>query len=146
MPKLRVVLPSGLRLNDGLFAATSGNPVLPSWLGGSLFSLFFTPTGENDKCAKHVRSWVGVAAFIGRGADRASWVDVGRAYERFALQSATTGHSQRFVNQPVEVATLRPRVASALGLGDLRPDLVVRFGHGPKLPASLRGPVQSELV
>lgn len=135
-----------VRRGDGLFAASSGNPVLPAWLGGTLFSLFFTPKAENDKYAKHLRSSAGVAVFVGRAADKAGWVEVGRAYERFALQAAALGIRNAFVNQPVEVASLRPQFASALGLGALRPDLVVRFGRGPKLPASLRRPVQSVLA
>jgi hypothetical protein len=135
-----------VRLGDGLFAASSGNPVLPSWLGSRLFNLVFTTQSENDKYAKHLRSSAGVAVFTGRAADKASWVDVGRAYERFALQAAALGIRNAFVNQPVEVASLRPAFASSLGLGSLRPDLVVRFGRGPKLPASLRRPVPSVLV
>jgi hypothetical protein len=47
---------------------------------------------------------------------------------------------------PVEVASIRPAFASALGIGAARPDLVIRFGRGPKLPASLRRPVQAVLA
>lgn len=44
------------------------------------------------------------------------------------------------------VAALRPQFASWLGVGPRRPDLVVRFGRGPRLPPSLRRPVQAVLV
>lgn len=135
-----------VRQGDGLFAASSGNPVLPAWLGSLMFGLFFTPRAENDKYARHLRSSAGVAVFVGQIADKAHWVDVGRAYERFALQAAALGIRNAFVNQPVEVASLRPQFAGSLGLGTLRPDLVVRFGRGPKLPASLRRPVQAVLA
>lgn len=135
-----------VRHGDGLFAASSGNPVLPAWLGSLMFGLFFTPRAENDKYAKHLRSSAGIAVFVGQTADKAHWVDVGRAYERFALQAAALGIRNAFVNQPVEVASLRPQFAGFLGLGTLRPDLVVRFGRGPKLPASLRRPVQAVLA
>lgn len=50
------------------------------------------------------------------------------------------------LNQPVEVAAVRPQFATSLGLGTLRPDLVVRFGRGVKLPPSLRRSVQAVLV
>ncbi len=50
------------------------------------------------------------------------------------------------LNQPVEVAAVRPQFATSLGLGALRPDLVVRFGRGAKLPPSLRRSVQAVLV
>jgi len=44
------------------------------------------------------------------------------------------------------VAHLRTEFASLLGIGTQRPDLVVRFGRGPKLPASLRRPVQAVMI
>jgi hypothetical protein len=50
------------------------------------------------------------------------------------------------LNQPVEVAALRPQFAGFLGLPGRRPDLVVRFGRGPTLPPSLRRPVQAVLA
>jgi hypothetical protein len=135
-----------VRTGDGLYTASSGNSPLPTWLGSLLFSLFFTPKSENDKYAKHVRSSAGIAIFISDNSGPAQWVEVGRCYERFALQSAALGIRNAMLNQPVEVATLRPQFAAFLGVGKRRPDLVVRFGRGPKLPSSLRRPVKSVLV
>jgi hypothetical protein len=135
-----------VRAGDGLFAGSSGNPSLPSWLAPSMFKLFFTEKSENDKYARQLRSSAGVAVFVGEGAAARHWVEVGRCYERFALQAAALGIRNAFLNQPVEVAPLRPQLASALGLGGRRPDLVVRFGRGPKLPPSLRRPLSAVLV
>jgi hypothetical protein len=84
--------------------------------------------------------------FVGQTADKAQWVDVGRCYERFALQATALGIRNAFLNQPVEVALVRPPFAAAVGLSGQRPDLVVRFGRGPTLPPSLRRPVESILV
>lgn len=135
-----------VRLGDGLFAASSGNPVVPAWIGQAMFGLFYTPKAENEKYTKHLRSSAGVAVFTAQTADRADWVDVGRAYERFALQATAMGVRCAFVNQPVEVPALRPAFASLIGLGARRPDLVVRFGRGPTLPPSLRRPIRSVIV
>lgn len=135
-----------VRTGDGLYAASSGNPPSPTWLGSLLFSLFFTPKNENDKYAKHVRSSAGIAIFVSDTPGPSQWVEVGRCYERFALQSAALGIRNAMLNQPVEVLTLRPQFAAFLGVGARRPDLVVRFGRGPKLPSSLRRPVQAVLV
>lgn len=135
-----------VRTGDGLYAASSGNPSLPPWLGRRLFDLFFTPKSENDKYAKQVRSSAGIAVFVADQAGPAQWLEVGRNYQRFALQSAALGIRNAFLNQPVEVPALRPQFASFLGIGERRPDLVVRFGRGPKLPASLRRPLQAVLV
>jgi len=92
-----------------------------------------------------VRSSPGIAVFVGLAADKAHWVEVGRCYEGFALQATALGIRNAFLNQPVEVAALRPPFAAALGLTDQRPDLVVRFGRGPVLPRSLRRPVDAVL-
>jgi hypothetical protein len=135
-----------VRTGDGLYAAASGNPSLPPWLGNRLFDLFFTPKNENDKYSKHVRSSAGIAIFVADDASPAHWIEVGRSYERFALQSAALGIRNAFLNQPLEVPALRPQFAAFLGIGNCRPDLVVRFGRGPKLPSSLRRPVQAVLV
>ncbi len=135
-----------VRMRDGLYSASSGNPNIPSWIGDVAFRWLLTAKGENDKVARQVRSSAGIAVFVGQTADKAHWVEVGRCYERFALQATALGIRNAFLNQPVEVAALRPPFAAALGLSGQRPDLVVRFGRGPVLPRSLRRPVEAVLV
>jgi hypothetical protein len=134
------------RLRDGLYSVCSGNPNIPSWIGKAAFRWVLTAKGENDKYARQVRNSAGLAVFVGQAADKAHWVEVGRCYERFALQAAALGIRNAFLNQPVEVAALRAPFATAMGLGSQRPDLVVRFGRGPLLPRSLRRPVDDVLV
>jgi hypothetical protein len=131
---------------DGLYARSSGNPTLPRWLGSRVFNLVFTAKAENKKYVKQMRSTAGVAVFVSETNDKAHWVEAGRCYERFALQAAALGIRNAFLNQPVEVAALRPQFASFLGIGVQRPDLIVRFGRGPALPPSLRRPVEAVLV
>ena len=131
---------------DGLFAGCSGNAEVPRWLGSTMFSLFFTRDGENDKYAKQIRSSAGVAVFAAAQATPSGWVAAGRACERFLLQAAALDVRTAFINQPVEVKALRPQFASLMGMGGLRPDLVVRFGRGPTMSVSLRRPVEALLV
>jgi hypothetical protein len=135
-----------VRTRDGLFSLASGNPTLPAWLGNLGFDWFFTPKSENEKYVRQVRSSAGLAIFVGQVADKAHWVEVGRCYERFALQATALGIRNAFLNQPVEVAATRSPFAAAMGLAGQRPDLVVRFGRGPLMPRSLRRPVQAVLV
>lgn len=123
---------------DGLYAPASGNPQAPTWLAGLLFDLFFRVGAENDKYARQLRSSAGIAVFHSRHPGPAQWLEVGRCYQRFALQATALGIRTAFVNQPVEVASLRPQLAAELGLGARRPDLVVRYGYGPEMPRSLR--------
>jgi hypothetical protein len=135
-----------LEKGDGLFARSSGNPTLPRWLGSLMFSLVFTAKAENVKYAKQMRSSAGVAVFVSDANDKAHWVEAGRCYERFGLQAAALGIRNAFLNQPVEVKPIRPQFASFLGIGQQRPDLVVRFGRGPKMPPSLRRPVDAVII
>jgi len=135
-----------VRRRDGLYSVSSGNPNIPSWVGDVAFRWLLSAKGENDKYTRQVRSSAGIAVFVGQTADKAHWVEVGRCYERFALQATALGIRNAFLNQPVEVASLRPPFAAALGLTGQRPDLVVRFGRGALLPRSLRRPIESVLV
>lgn len=127
---------------DGLFSACSGNPVVPEWIGGRLFDAFFTKDAENTKYRDHLRSSAGVAVFIGDQADPLHWIEVGRSFERFALQATALGIRNAHINQPIEVPSVRHEFARWLGMSDVRPDLMVRFGRGPALPMSLRRPVK----
>jgi len=135
-----------VRTRDGLYSVTTGNPSIPTWLGNLFFDLFVTPKSENDKYAKQVRSSAGIAIFVSNTANKENWIEVGRCYERFALQATALGIKNAFLNQPVEVSTVRPQFAASLGIGSRRPDLVVRFGRGNKLPQSLRRPVKMVLI
>ena len=135
-----------VQTGDGLFTATTGNPVLPSRLGPSLVGMTFRASSENDKYARQLQSSPGVAVFVSERADKAHWVSAGRASQRFALQATALGLKVAFVNQPVEVASLQPEMAALVGMPGRRPDLVMRFGYGPTLPFSARRPVGAVLV
>jgi hypothetical protein len=131
---------------DGLFSAASGSPTLPAWLGPTVFRWAFNAAAENEKYARQIRSSAGLAIFVAEKNDREHWVLAGRACQRFALQATTLGMKHAFINQPVEVADLRPQLASLVGIPGRRPDLVVRFGYGPTLPYSARRPVGAVLA
>ncbi len=125
-------------MGDGLFSATSGSPPLPDWLGPRAFQTLFTTAAENDKYARQIRSSAGMAVFVAEQADADHWVRAGRACQRFALQATALGLKHAFINQPVEVASLRPELATLVGQPERRPDIVMRFGYGGLMPFSAR--------
>lgn len=137
---------SAMRTGDGLFSAASGNPMLPDALGSLALDQFFTAEAENDKYARHVQSSAGIAVFVADREDKAHWIAVGRACQRFALTATALGLKHAFINQPVEVADLRPDLAALVGEAGKRPDIVMRFGYGPAMPYSARRPVESVLI
>jgi len=138
---LRFNVRAAIETGDGLYSATSGNPTLPTFLGRFMFDRFFTVGAENDRYARQVRSSAGLAIIHSDRDDPAHWVQAGRSYQRFALQATVLGIRHAHLNQPVEVAGTRPQLQSLLGLGERRPDMVLRFGYAPPMPRSLRRPV-----
>jgi hypothetical protein len=134
------------RQGDGLFSGSSGNPTVPDWLGKLMFDRFFTEKAENDKYARHVRSSAGIAVFVSDVEDKNHWIEVGRAFQRFALQATAMDVRTAHLNQPVEVAPLRSEFAKSIGITSGRPDLVIRFGRGPVLPRSLRRSVDAVII
>lgn len=135
-----------MRTGDGLYSAASGNPILPGRLGGIAFDRFFGAAAENARYARQIDSSSGLAVFLAERPDRTHWMTVGRACQRFMLAATALDLRCAFVNQPVEVAGLRPALAALVGEPGLRPDLVLRFGRGPVLPFSPRRPVASVLL
>jgi len=131
---------------DGLFSGCTGNPSIPPWLGRLIFRFVATPKGEADKCAAQIRSSAGIMVLVGRKADPAHWVECGRSYQRFGLAATTLGLKEAFINQAVEVPSVRDRLAAELGIPGRRPDLILRFGRGPAMPRSLRRPVNAVLA
>ena len=135
-----------LNSSDGLYSVASGNPAMPDWLGPLAFDWLSPAQSQNDTYARQIRSSAGIAVFLGARADPAHWVAVGQSCQRFALQATALGLKHAFINQPVEVPSLRPNLAALIGLPGRRPDIVMRFGHGPTLPWSPRRPVASVMI
>lgn len=152
--KFRDELVSWLRFNpgealhtgDGLSGRIGGQPALPRWLAKWIIGLVLTPKGQAETDASKIRSSAGVAVFVSSHDDKAAWVEVGRVYERFALQAAALDVRTAFINQPIEVPSLRPQFESWLKLDGEHALLMVRFGHGPSAPFSLRRPIDDVIV
>ena len=131
---------------DGLYSATTGNAAMPEWLGSLAFDKFVSAASENDRYARQLRSSAGVAVFVGAREDPEHWLKVGRACQRFALQATALGIRTAFINQPVEVAAVRPELAQLIGVPGRRPDIVMRFGYGPAMPYSARRAARAVII
>jgi hypothetical protein len=135
-----------LKTKDGLFSACTGNPSMPTWIGNLFFRFILRKDSLNKSLVKQIRSSAEIAVFVSDKNDKEHWVNSGRSYQRFALQATALGMRHAFINQPVELAQLRPDFAKWLGIEDKRPDIVLRFAYAPALPMSLRRPVEDVLI
>lgn len=131
---------------DGLFGGCVGSPSVPGWLGRSMFKMLMRKKSARAKLARQIRSSAGIAVFLGECEDREHWVQVGRSFQRFALQATALGIRHAHINQPIEVPSLRQSFAEALGMRGQRPDLVIRFGYAEAMPMSVRRPVKDVIT
>ena len=143
---IRFNLGEALRRGDGLSGRTGGQPSLPSWLGKLMIGVILTPQAQADADAKNIGSSAAVAVVVAIRNDNRAWVAAGRAYERLALQAAALDIRSAFINQPIEVRSLRPQFESWLGLSDEHALLLVRLGRAPLAPFSLRRPIDDVIV
>jgi hypothetical protein len=130
-----------LRTGDGLYGPVMGSPDVSPWIGKLFMRLAFSANAQNQKDSRNIRSSSAIAIIHSGRNDAEHWIEAGRCYERLALQATALNLRTAFINQPVEVAHMRPQFAQYLGLGERRPDLVVRIGHAPLATKSLRRPV-----
>ena len=126
---------------DGLYAPCSGNPPLPAWAGPQLFDMAFKIDTENAKYREQMDTTAAVMVIVAPTDDPIGWMQAGRSSQRLQLQATLDGVRTSFVNQAVEVPQMRANLQTLLGLGDRRPNLVLRLGHGLARPMSLRRPV-----
>jgi nitroreductase len=135
-----------LRTGDGLYGPSMGSPAVPRWLGLAAMRFSFSAKNQNKKDLEHIRSSSAIAIISSEGDDIPHWIEAGRCFQRVALQATALGLRTAFINQPVEVTKLRSEFARAMGIGNHRPDLVVRIGRGQEMPRSLRRPIEDVIV
>jgi hypothetical protein len=132
---------TAIRTGDGLAGRCTGNPSLPTWLGRLLAPVVVRAQPQAKRDTQYIRSSAGIAVFVAEHDDKPTWIETGRAYQRFALQAAALDIRTAFINQPIEVPSLRGRIERLLGLDGEHAQLAVRFGHGELAPYSLRRPI-----
>lgn len=142
---LRFNKKEALRSRDGLYSRCSGNPEVPRWLGKSFVS-GTKPQQQADLDAKKLRSSSGAVVIASETDDKTGWVRAGQVYERLALQMTALNIKSALLNQPIEVSSIRSQFQNAIGLGDAKPQLLVRFGYAEALLHSLRRPVDQVLI
>lgn len=76
--------------------------------------------------------------------DREAWLAAGQALERMLLVAAGEGLTASYLNQPIEISTLRVQISGLLHL-DATPQLLLRVGRGPQADHAPRRPLSDVL-
>ena len=68
------------------------------------------------------------------------WLAAGQALARVLLRAGAENVWASYLNQPIELAELRPELCETIGCGGY-PQLLLRMGYGPEVRPTLRRPV-----
>jgi nitroreductase len=83
--------------------------------------------GTDESLARNAQI---LAVFWSDGDEPRAWLETGRLLEDVSLRAGLADVQTGYLNQPCQVAELRPRLRETLGIQGF-PQLVVRFGHAP---------------
>jgi hypothetical protein len=137
--------PNRSRSRDGIPGYALGMGDWSSYLGPVLIRTFDWGEGQ---AAKDRQLALGSPLLVMIGTendDSAAWLASGQALARVLLLLEAAGGSASFLNQPVEVPSLRPKLARMLGF-EGHPQLLLRMGYGPSVKATPRRPVEEVLA
>jgi hypothetical protein len=74
-----------------------------------------------------------------------NWMMAGQGLQRALLEGAVAGACASFLNAPIEVPSLRPKLAELFETKAV-PQILLRFGYGVAIPPEPRRPVAAVLV
>lgn len=131
------VRPNTTKALDGMPGYAFGFPTPLSFFGRAF--LRYVNWGKNiaKAHARAVQSAPTIAVLATRGDDPHAWVATGRAIGAVSLRAASHGVSLSYFNQPVEIPSLRSKLA-AIACPGQDPQLVLRLGVGPDARATPR--------
>ncbi len=131
---------------DGISAAAFGMPDLLSFVGALAIRTFDMGEGQAARDQALAEGSPALAVLSTPGESRRDWLATGQAMQRALLALTSAGLAASFLNQPIEVPALRPRLAAAARLAGT-PQLLLRIGRydGPPLRPASRRPAEEVL-
>lgn len=74
-----------------------------------------------------------------------AWLATGQALAKVLLRAAAQGLSASYLNQPIEIASLRKKVQEVTGCATY-PQIVLRMGYGPEVPPTTRRSASAVII
>jgi len=133
------------RSRDGMPGYAHGMGELASLVGPFIIRTF---DWGNGQAAKDRQLAVGspLLAVLGTTSDDPqAWLAAGQALSSFLLLARAEGIHNSYLNQPIEVPELRPRLRDLIGR-DGFPQILVRLGYGPDTRPTPRREVSEVVV
>jgi hypothetical protein len=131
------VHPNRTKSRDGIPGYALGFGDLMSLAGPFVIRTFDTGKGQAAK-DRQLAEGSPVLAVLGTEGDTpADWLSAGQALARVLLRARAEDVWASFLNQPIEVPDLRPRLRDAIGRAGF-PQLLFRMGYGPEVEPTPR--------
>ena len=130
---------------DGMSGANFGMPDILSAVGGLVIRTFDMGDGIASKDEEIAAGSPALVLVATAGDAPIDWLRAGMAHIDMLLAVTAAGLTAAYLNQPVEVARLRPalrRAAHASGV----PQLLFRIGRAPEIAPAVRRSVESVLA
>jgi hypothetical protein len=138
--------PNRSHTRDGMPGYAHGIPDIASYVSPLLIRTFDIGRGQ---AAKDTQLATGspVLAVLGTDADEPlDWIHAGQALARIVLHARAENVWTSFMNQPIEVPELRPKLLEAIGRSEGHPQLLVRMGYGKDVKPTPRRDVDEVLL
>lgn len=131
---------------DGIWNASMGMPTTGRFLGNIIMKHFVSAKSEAKRWEKVITGSAGFALFSVEKNDVFNWVNLGRAFQRFGLTATKLKINHAHVNMPCEELSVRDDMKLKLGLENVHPLLLIRFGYSAPMPYSYRRPIDDMII
>jgi hypothetical protein len=139
------VRPADSASRDGLSIASQDLGALMSHAGPFCIRTFDLGKGHAAR-DREIALYSPVLAVLGtEGDDPGAWLAAGQALARVLLRGQAEDVCASFLNQPIQVADLRPTVGQIAGRPGF-PQVLLRMGYGDLVHASRRRPLNEVLL
>jgi nitroreductase len=130
---------------DGMSGSAFGMPDVLSAAGGLVIRTFDMGNGQGAKDEALATGAPALLVLATPTDETDDWLRAGMALSAILLSVTAAGWTSAYLNQPVEMDTLRPLVRAAAAV-EGHPQLLFRIGRAKMLPAAVRRPVAAVLV
>lgn len=130
---------------DGMPGYALGLSELQSVVGPLVVRTFDVGSSQAAKDDDLSRGSALLAVIVTASDNVSDWIAAGQAMQRVLLTATAAGVRASFLNQPIEISSMRLQLSTALASsGD--PQLLLRFGYGPSSAPTPRRPVAEVLL
>lgn len=131
---------------DGMSGSAFGMPDILSSIGALVIRTFDMGKGVAAGDEKKITDASPVLAVFSSPSDELhDWLKTGQALSHVLLTLAASGALASYLNQPIEVEVLRPKLKELVGCEGI-PQLLMRFGYGTACIPAVRRSVDKVLI